>query len=43
MLDLINASRNKESFKTFIQKYYDTYGDKTKNLILQLARKEFFI
>ncbi len=43
LLDLINASRNKESFKTFIQKYYDTYGDKTKNLILQLARKEFFI
>ena len=43
LLELINASRNKESFKTFIQKYYDTYGDKAKNLILQLARKEFFI
>lgn len=43
LLDLINASRNKESFKIFIQKYYDIYGDKAKNLILQLARKEFFI
>lgn len=40
--DLINAN-SKESFRTFIQKYHDTYRDKAENLILQLARKEFFV
>jgi hypothetical protein len=43
LLDLIYASNNKESFQTFIQKYHDTYRDKVESLILQLARKEFFI
>lgn len=43
LLDLINANNNKESFNTFVQKYHDTYRDKAENLILQLARKEFFI
>ena len=43
LLDLINASDNKESFRTFIKKYHDVYRNKAESLILQLARKEFFI
>lgn len=43
LLDLINASNNKESFRTFIQKYRDDYKSKAEKLIVQLARKEFFI
>ena len=43
LLDLMYASNNKESFKTFMQKYSDPYKDNAENLILQLARKEFFV
>ena len=43
LLDLTNASNNKESFRTFIQKYRDDYKSKAEKLIVQLARKEFFI
>lgn len=43
LLDLINSSNDKESFHTFLQKHYDTYKDKVEDLILQLARKEFFV
>lgn len=43
LLDLIYASNNKENFHTFMKKYHDTYRDKAESLILQLARKEFFV
>ncbi|MCH5281005.1 MAG: radical SAM protein [Lachnospiraceae bacterium] len=43
LLDLVNSSKNKECFCTFIEKYDQPYKEKAKNLLIQLVQKEFFL